>query len=116
MTDPSRGEVWLINLGIGEGHEQSGSRPALVVSVDQFNQGLSGLVMVLPITSQTSKSRSIPAHILVIPPEGGLKTSSIILCDQLRTVSKDRLQVCWGSVSSKTIANVETVLRFLLGL
>jgi len=116
MSDPSRGEVWLIDLGTGEGHEQAGTRPSLVVSVDPFNQGLSGLVMVLPITSQTTKSRKIPAHILVMPPEGGLKVPSVILCDQLRTISKDRLQACWGNVTLTTMADVETVLRFLLGL
>jgi mRNA interferase MazF len=116
MSDPARGKVWLIDLGLGEGHEQAGKRPALIVSVDQFNRGLSDLVMVLPITSQTAKSRNIPAHILVTPPEGGLKVPSIVMGDQLRTISKNRLLTCWGNISTKTMIDIETVLRFLLGL
>jgi mRNA interferase MazF len=68
--------------------------------------------MVLPITSQTAKSRNITVN----PPEGGLKVPSVILSDQLRSISKDRLQTCWGDVTPTTIATVETVLRFLLGL
>lgn len=97
MADPNRGEIWLADLGTGRGHEQSGRRPALVVSDDAFNHGLAGLVMVVPLTSKVKKSRNIPTHIPVDPPEGGLKTPSVILCDQLRTISKDRLsKVPWG--------------------
>jgi mRNA interferase MazF len=89
----------------------------LVVSDDAFNSGLSGLVMVLPLTSQVAKSKNIPAHIRIDPPEAGLKTASVILCDQLRTVSKDRLgKAPWGSVSDATMAKVEQALRVLLGL
>lgn len=73
MADPCRGEIWLVDLGTGHGHEQSGQRPVLIVSDDAFNAGLSGLVMVAPLTSKTAKSRNIPAHIPVLPPEGGLK-------------------------------------------
>jgi mRNA interferase MazF len=89
----------------------------LVVSEDAFNSGPAGLVMVVPLTSQVKKSKYIPAHIAVDPPEGGLKTPSVILCDQLRTISKDRMRSApWGTVSATTLADVETALRILLGL
>jgi mRNA interferase MazF len=53
----------------------------------------------------------------VDPPEGGLKTTSIILCDQLRTISKDRLgNASWGTVSATTLVEVEKILRLLLAL
>jgi mRNA interferase MazF len=117
MPDPSRGEIWLADLGGGRGHEQVGQRPVLVVSDDGFNAGLAGLVMVVPLTSKVAKSRNIPAHIRIGPPEAGLKTPSVILCDQLRTISKDRLgKAAWGTVSPATMAAVETVLRVLLSL
>jgi len=117
MADPNRGEIWLADLGTGQGHEQAGQRPVLVVSDDAFNSGLSGLVMVGPLTSKVKKSKKIRAHIFIDPPEGGLKTPSVILCDQLRTISKDRLgQAPWGTVSTATLADVETALRVLLGL
>lgn len=117
MSDPIRGEIWLANLTPGQGHEQSGQRPVLVVSDDAFNAGLSGLVMVVPLTSRVQKSRTIPAHIPITPPEAGVKTPSVILCDQLRTISKDRLaSKPWGVVSASTLANVEMALRRLLAL
>src|SRR5258708_3169757 len=117
MPDPSRGEIWLADLGTARGHEQSGPRPVLVVSDDAFKAGLAGLVIALPLTSTVTKSKNIPAHIRVDPPEGGLKTPSVILCDQLRTISKDRLgKAPWGIVSAATVAEVEKALRVLLGL
>jgi mRNA interferase MazF len=117
MAEPSRGEVWLADMGTGRGREQAGQRPVLVVSDDSFNSGLAGLVMVVPLTSKIAKSTNIPAHIRVDPPEAGLKTPSVILCDQLRAVSKERLgKAAWGTVSAATLAEVETALRMLLGL
>lgn len=35
--NPKRGEIWLVNLNPTRGHEQSGIRPAVVISVDEFN-------------------------------------------------------------------------------
>ena len=36
---PLRGELWTIDLDPTRGHEQSGKRPALVISDDAFNAG-----------------------------------------------------------------------------
>ena len=64
-----------------------------------------------------AKSKNIQAHIRVDPPEAGVKTPSVILCDQLRTISKDRLgKAPWGSVSGMTLAQVEAALHLLLAL
>jgi mRNA interferase MazF len=117
MADPNRGEIWLADLGTGRGHEQAGQRPVLVVSDDPFNHGLAGLVMVVPLTSKVKKSKNIRAHIPVTPPAGGVTGPSVILCDQLRTISKDRLgKSPWGTVAPATLADVETAVRILLGL
>lgn len=52
MADPIRGQVWLADLGATRGHEQFGRRPVVVLSVDSFNAGPAGLVIVLPCTSK----------------------------------------------------------------
>ena len=90
---PQRGEVWLADLDPTFGHEQGGRRPVLVVSVDPFNAGLSGLVVVLPITSRV---RPLPLHVPVNPPEGGLRQPSAILCDAIRSIDRRRLIDLWG--------------------
>jgi mRNA interferase MazF len=117
MANPIRGEIWLANMGTGQGHEQAGQRPVLIASDDAFNSGLTGLIMVVPLTSKVAKSKNIPAHIPIVPPEGGVKTPSVLLCDQLRTISKDRLgKNAWGRVHAATLESVEGVLRMLLAL
>ncbi len=113
MPDPRRGEVWLADLGATRGHEQAGQRPVLVLSVDTFNSGPADLVIVLPLTSTV---RSIPAHIPVTPPEGGLRKPSAILCDAVRSVTKNCMLSRWGTVSATTLTATEQAVRRLLGL
>jgi mRNA interferase MazF len=113
MISPSRGEIWLADLNPTRGHEQAGRRPALVVSIDGFNSGPAGLVLVLPITST---QRGILYHVAIAPPEGGLLQKSDILCDAIRSVSKDRLGRRLGAVSPSTMQTVEDRLRILQGL
>lgn len=109
----TRGDIWLTDLNPVRGHEQAGRRHVLVVSVDAFNQSRADLVVVIPITSTL---RNIPFHVIVQPPEGGLTNGSALLCEAVRSISKDRLITRWGSVSQTTMATVEDRLRVLMGL
>ena len=111
--DALRGEVWEISLDPVIGHEQAGSRPALIVSVDLFNEGPADLVVVAPITRTARKVRW---HVPVSPPEGGLVADSYIQCENLRSVSKQRLKRRRGRVSDATMEQVEDRLRILMGL
>jgi mRNA interferase MazF len=113
MSAPARGEVWLADLSPTRGHEQAGRRPVLVVSEDLFNRGPAGLVIVLPMTSTI---RSVPSHVPVSPPEGGVKVPTTILCDAVRSVSVERLVERRGTVERQTMASVEDRLRILLRL
>ncbi|HWQ70142.1 MAG TPA: type II toxin-antitoxin system PemK/MazF family toxin [Patescibacteria group bacterium] len=113
MAEPSRGEVWLVDLSPSRGHEQAGVRPGLVVSVDPFNHGPAGLVVLLPLTTV---ARGIPFHVEIHPPEGGVKARSFIKCEDIRSVAKERLSRPWGKISGSTWAAVEDRLRILLGL
>lgn len=111
---PSRGEIWLADLDPLRGHEQAGRRPVLVVSADMYNRGPSGLVFVLPLTRT---NRRIPIHVEVRPPEGGLRDTSYILADTIRSISRERLgEAAWGQVSVETMRAVERVLRVLMDL
>jgi mRNA interferase MazF len=113
MPDVARGQVWLADLDPVRGHEQGRRRPVLIVSVDGFNQSPAGLIIIVPITGTI---RAIPSHVRIDPPEGGLTKASVALCDQVRTISQDRLSHCLGQVTPGTQDQVSTVLRFLLGL
>ncbi len=113
MTEPSRGDLWLVDLDPTRGHEQAGRRPALVVSVDPLNHGPAGLVILLPLTT---RAKGVPSHVPIRPPEGGVRQASYIKCEDVRSVSKERLSQRWGAVSPATLAAVEERLRLLLGL
>jgi mRNA interferase MazF len=110
---PKRGEIWLLDLNPVRGREQSGMRPCLVISVDPFNQGPASLVIVIPITT---KDRKIRTHLKVSPPEGGVREVCYIKCEDVRSVSTERLASRWGHVASATLQGVEDRLRILMGL
>lgn len=113
MTQPARKEVWLVRLDPTTGREQAGTRPALIVSDDSFNQGFADLVFIIPITS---KAKPIRSHIPLLPPDGGLNLPSFIMCEAMRSVSKQRLIKRLGIISTKTMTEVEDRLRILLDL
>jgi mRNA interferase MazF len=113
VFDPSRGDIWTVDLDPTRGHEQAGRRPALVVSVDLFNRGPAGLVVVLPITS---KAKGIPLHVPLAPPEGGVKTASYVKCEDIRSISKERLAKRLGHVLPETLQQIEDRLAVLLGM
>ena len=113
MSYPRRGEVWVANLDPTRGHEQAGTRPVLVVSDDVFNRGAADLVVVLPITSTI---RPIPSHVGLVPPEGGVRVDSAVLCEMVRSIAKERLVRRWGQLGSEKMAHISDVLRILLRL
>lgn len=114
MASPRRGDVWLVDLSPTRGHEQAGLRPALVVSADAFNRGRAGLVFVVPLTT---RARGIPTHVEVRPPAGGLHEPSWARCEDLRSVSIERLvSGPLGAVPAETLGAVGERLRLLLQL
>lgn len=112
-TRPKRGEIWDVDLDPVTGHEQGGRRPALILSIDEFNDGPADLVTAIPVTSRDKKIRS---HVRIEPPEGGCTEVSFIKAEEVRTISIRRLGGRRGSVSDITMAKVETIVRFLLKL
>ena len=88
-------------------------RPALVISATTFNQGPAGLAVIIPLTT---RSRRIASWIEILPPEGGIRQPSYVMCEQVRSASRERLVEQWGTVSARTVVLVEDLLRILLQL
>lgn len=110
---PRRGDVWRVDLEPVRGHERGRARPAAVISANVFDQGPSRLVVICPMTT---RDRRIPLRVPVAPPEGGLRVQSYIICEQVRTISTERLASRLGELSEPTMSEIEERLRILLDL
>ena len=95
------------------GHEQGGTRPAVIISANRFNQSRSEMTIVIPLTSIDKR---IPYHVEVNPPEGGLTRRSFAKCEDVRAISIDRFSHRLGESSSGTMAAINDRLRVVLDL
>jgi mRNA interferase MazF len=112
-AEPGRGEIWIVSLDPVVGHEQAGTRPALVVSVNELNHGPADLVTVLPITTT---ERRLASRVRIPRGEGGLWETSYVKCEEVRTISKDRLLRRLGAPDPKYLDQAMTNVRYFLGL
>lgn len=113
LPRPTRGDVWLIEFDPIRGHEQGGTRPGVVISTDIFNRGPAELHVVLPFTRTF---RRVRWWVEVQPPDGGLRETSYIKCEDVRSLSAERFLTRWGMLSQQTLIEVEDRLRILLQL
>jgi mRNA interferase MazF len=112
-VSPARGEIWEVDLNPTIGREQAGRRPVLIVSDNSLNSSPRGLVVVIPITGT---SRGFPTHVPVSPPEGGLAKPSVMMTEQVRSISKHRFIRRQGVATPATMSQVDQILRIVLGL
>lgn len=76
---PKRGDFIRLRFDPPAGHEQMGSRPALVLSHTSFNKKM-GFVFVCPISTT---QRNNPFYVPIPESE---KVTGIIMADQLRSL------------------------------
>jgi len=79
-------DIYLADLNPTIGREQRGKRPVLIISNNYEN--LLDIVTILPITSLKQNRRIYPNELLL---RYELEKPSILLCQQIRTISKQRL-------------------------
>lgn len=106
----SRGDIWQVDLGYGEGSEQRGKKPCLVVQNDLGNKHASTTI-IIPLTSKKKKFNKthvkIENHTLMI---------SYALCEQIRVISTKRLMKKLSVVSSVTMDEINEKLKIQLGI
>ena len=110
---PRRGEIWLAHLDPVEGHEQGGTRPVMSISNDRYNRLPSGLCIMVPITT---RDRGNPFHLLIEPPQGGLRRRSFALCDQARTISVTRLVQRFGSAPQDVLSMAQRLVTAFISV
>lgn len=107
-----RGNIYYADLSGATGSEQDGIRPVLIIQNDTGNK-FSPTVIVAAITSKEKRS-DLPTHVN-LSVKFGLRESSIVMLEQIRTLDKSRLGRYVGSIDDKTMQSVEKALAISLG-
>ncbi len=76
---PKQGDLVFLNFNPIKGHEQSGFRPAVVISNNIFNQNTK-MVIVCPITSN---DKEFPTHYKL---EDTKDVHGSVLCEHIRSI------------------------------
>lgn len=107
-----RGDVYMVDLGQGVGSEQGGSRPVVIVQNDTGNH-FSPTVIVAAMTSKADSKAKLPTHFAL---EGFTQLPSLVLCEQIRTLDKQRLGERVGRLTQKEIQQLDYALAVSFGL
>jgi len=106
-----KSEIRLVEIPTAGGHEQSGMRPAIVLSEVE-----SGIVIIIPFTSNPQALR-FPHTIDVNPSvENGLNSRSIALVFQMRAIDKRRIKNKIGTIEGKTMEKIDEMIKEMLHL
>ena len=106
MVEPRPGEVYWLESEAGRGHEQGGRRPVLVVTDARLTS--LGLTWVVPLTTT---DRGWPLHVRLHV----IDQISQAMCEQLRSISIDRLGRLVGVISYDELAEVRSMIREIVG-
>ena len=106
---PDTGDFVWLTFDPQAGREQTGRRPALVLSPKTYN-AKSGLALACPVTNQ------VKGYPFEVPVPGGLGATGVILADHLKSVHwKARHAEPFGRCSDDVIDEVRARLAPLLG-
>ncbi len=109
-----RGQIFWCNLDPVRGHEQGSARPVVIVSADSYNETLSPLAAIVPLTRSPIKN---PIHIRLSGSDTGLAEDSTLLIDHARFIDRSRLRgQAIGRLSPVAIALLNRQLSRVLGL
>lgn len=104
-----RGDIYYIEAGgVCVGSEQKPGRPGVIVSNDLGNKYSSNVEVVF-LTSQSKKE--LPTHVSVI-----CKVPSTALCENIQTVSKERLGTFIRACSDNEMREIDNALLCSLGI
>jgi mRNA interferase MazF len=101
-----QGDIIKLDLSSTAGHEQSGYRPAVVVSND-FAISKTNMVYIAPVANS---ARHFPLHVRL---DGRTKTTGEILCEQIKAVDLEARQFTFVERLPRDI--LENVLTCVIG-
>ena len=104
------GEIWIVHIPRLGTHEQSGTRPAVIVA-----QVAKTIVTVIPCTSNAAALRFPFTHAIEPTEKNGLKDSTVALTFHLRALDVRLLEKKIGVLDKKTFSEIRAQARKLIG-
>lgn len=105
-----RGEIYFIRSNYQEeGNEQRSNRPAVIVSNDKNNEN-SEVVEIIYMT--TRPKADLPTHVFT----RSALSPSTLLCEQVCSVSKQRIEGMIGKLTKEEMQALDTALAISLGI
>lgn len=106
-------EIWLTDFGEPFPGEPAHRRPALLIGPSKLFGDTLPFVIVAPLTTT---DRGLSFHVPIEPDHlNRLDEQSFIQCELLRSIGRRRLVTRLGWASAAITAEVERVIRRLLG-
>jgi mRNA interferase MazF len=96
------------------GSEQSGRRPVLVLQNPVVSQ-YSVTVVAIPFTTNLRRA-DLPSAVLIPEGSGGLRSTSVLLCHQIRVLDRTRLLELVGTLPPSHLTEVERAVLLTLGI
>ena len=104
-------EIWEMYFNPVKGSEQSGRRPAVIISGNALNDNLN-TVIVCPLTT---KIKNYKGNVVLTPNKrNGLAIQSEILVFHIRSVSKERFKNKLGEITTEELQQIKKTLNDLL--
>jgi mRNA interferase MazF len=102
MTNPKKGEIWLVQLDPTRGQEIQKTRPAVVISSEIFSS--IPMRIIIPVATWQPKFQNRP-FMISIPQsdENGLDSDSAGNVLQVHSVTTERFIRCLGKVSADVL-------------
>ena len=113
----TRGDVFWTELWPRSGTEQSGRRPAVVVSRDAMNRVEEWQsILMVPLSTSARQARRGPTAILVPRGAAGLTRESVALCHQVTTANRSKLLKRIGTLPADLVRQIDVGLRYAMAL
>ncbi|MFX1470851.1 MAG: type II toxin-antitoxin system PemK/MazF family toxin [Promethearchaeota archaeon] len=110
------GEIWWVELSISAtdsiGHETKKKRPCIII----VNNPQIQMTTIIPLTSNLSAKNLPDTYLLKRDSQNGLKSDSIALVFQLRSLSYKRYEDKTGIINNTDLKNIKNLIKNYFGL
>lgn len=106
-----QGSVCIVRLAEGDGREQYGERPAILISLPSTD-----IAVVIPLTSNLEALRFSYSLAVLPDKHNNLDQKSVALIFHIKAIDKRRIIKIIGKINKETQKKISKILKEMLGL